>query len=340
MSSPKITYIVGAGASCNCIPIGADLSHDISHVFTSFEDIIPNETDNAMYIAGFDLPLKPVFESLKNNLIQLSDEAKQHASVDTLAKKLYVTDANTFKRDFNLLKVNLSAYFSLKQLINKPDSRYDAFFASILGEHFYDFPKSINVLTWNYDKQFEISYSQYDSNSVYSAKGRLNIVSKFSRQKCDDEKFRIIKLNGTAGLLDKFQDVNYFWDKNIHTERKKSFMHLLKCYHFLVNNPMQNVSALSFAWEEDFSNETIVSRAIKSAKNTKILVVIGYSFPFFNRKIDKQILESIAPEVIYVQDKAPDSVIARIKMIAPSYKAIRTEPLSNINQFLIPYELQ
>jgi hypothetical protein len=338
MSNPKITYLFGAGASCNSIPIGLELSRDLGFIFESIIDIIPEDGENAYAISGIDLPLKPVYEKLRKNLIALSEAAMSHASVDTLAKKLFLSDPNSYKGEFNSLKANLSAYFSLKQLITKTDDRYDAFYASVLEEHFSKMPTNFNILSWNYDKQFEIAYSQYDKNSIYQTSHRLNIISKFSNKTCADEKFKIIKLNGTAAMLDHYQDIQYLWDTNVTEKRKESLNHILKCYHFLISQPRNNFSALSFAWEEDFANEGIISKSIKAINNSIILVVIGYSFPFFNRKIDKQLLDSISPETVYVQDINPGSVISRIKMISPKYKSINMEPYSNVTQFLIPYE--
>ena len=52
-----------------------------------------------------------------------------------------------------------------------------------------------------------------------------------------------------------------------------------------------NFNLLTFAWESQnhqrFSNSLELSKEI--IKGSEILVVIGYSFPFFNREIDKEI---------------------------------------------------
>lgn len=73
---------------------------------------------------------------------------------------------------------------------------------------------------------------------------------------------------------------------------------------------------------------------------TEILVIIGYSFPTFNRDIDRGLLSSATKlEKIYYQ--APkndvDGLIQRLKGINP--KEIEVIPHTDLNQFFIPYEL-
>ncbi len=54
---------------------------------------------------------------------------------------------------------------------------------------------------------------------------------------------------------------------------------------------------LTFAWEKDPVKEGHLNHGIEIAKKfaeqTEVLVIIGYSFPFFNREIDNQIFEAI-----------------------------------------------
>ena len=80
----------------------------------------------------------------------LFDLSNDHASVDTAAKKLFI------KGDYkNLLrlKVALSIFLIVEQILKSPDKRYDSFFSSILGDSKSDFPKNIRVVSWNYDLQ-------------------------------------------------------------------------------------------------------------------------------------------------------------------------------------------
>ena len=74
--------------------------------------------------------------------------------------------------------------------------------------------------------------------------------------------------------------------------------------------------AISFSWEEGTTTKAVFDEAVNIMKNTEILVVIGYSFPYFNREVDRILLnEKNAPKLrkVYVQDIEPDNIIETIK---------------------------
>ena len=83
------------------------------------------------------------------------------------------------------------------------DKRYDAFMASIIKPikgklKIYD---QFKILTWNYDLQFEIAYSRYESQSIPSCQKRIQsypLILPEGNEKFDINKFGIIHLNGIA----------------------------------------------------------------------------------------------------------------------------------------------
>ena len=98
-------------------------------------------------------------ELLVKDLMWLYDGAIKHATIDTFAKKLFLTGR---VEDYNKLKKLLAIYFIIEQIINKPDSRYDTFLANILTPNL-EIPERMKILTWNYDSQFEIAFNEYKS---------------------------------------------------------------------------------------------------------------------------------------------------------------------------------
>ncbi len=99
---------------------------------------------------------------------------------------------------------------------------------------------------------------------------------------------------------------------------------------------------INFAWElQDnwFSKKAVeAAKAIISEAST--LVIIGYSFPVFNRDIDKYIFEDNRLEKIYIQDLAVsiEGIKSRvIKTIDVDPEIIELE--TSVDQFLIPFEL-
>jgi N utilization substance protein B len=69
---------------------------------------------------------------------------------------------------------------------------------------------------------------------------------------------------------------------------------------------------ITFAWEKESEAKSYLKQTIEAIKevcnDTEYLVVIGYSFPFYNREIDKLIFETITPTLkkIYFQDPYND----------------------------------
>ena len=123
--------------------------------------------------------------------------------------------------------------------------------------------------------------------------------------------------------------------------------HIDKKSYFNFSN--QKTSPISFAWEDEIKEyETVFIKERKRhlqniARRTDILVVIGYSFPFFNRKIDKLIFESLMDslERIYIQDKRAGMLAEEIKSKLPLMPDVKRNivPITDCSYYHIPYEL-
>ncbi len=98
---------------------------------------------------------------------------------------------------------------------------------------------------------------------------------------------------------------------------------------------------LSFAWEDyEFNAPKITDKAIVATKDTEILVIIGYSFPFFNREIDRKIIgEMKSLRKVYFQDKSPDNIKLRFQAIRENVEGIEFVLYHDVEQFLLPFEL-
>jgi hypothetical protein len=100
---------------------------------------------------------------------------------------------------------------------------------------------------------------------------------------------------------------------------------------------------LSFAWEEDRTNgNKIWEKAILSCKDTQVLVIIGYSFPYYNKDIDTKILQAFSQlKRIYIQDPDFTNIQERIKEINIGRGWAEIEVLHRQDKklFFIPNEL-
>lgn len=70
------------------------------------------------------------------------------------------------------------------------------------------------------------------------------------------------------------------------------------------------------------------------------MVVIGYSFPYFNREIDRNIFK-VMPYLkkVYIQDKNPNAVMQSIEAAIPAGLKIQIIPIHDCTQFYLPAEL-
>lgn len=335
----KITFLFGAGASRNCLPIVTEIPNRFYNVI----DIL----DKGDLQLGTELfePLKKSHQDLKIELIEdlkwLFDLSNNHASIDTAAKKLFIKGDYT---NLLRLKIGLSIFLIIEQILKSPDKRYDSFFSSILGQSKSDFPKNIRIVSWNYDFQFELSFMDYiNDKRLDASRGYLNFVTKYDylRDNDDFQSFGIFKLNGHAGYYTNSSR----WSVQDILPSLDGELNLTKLTGLILNYARMKYKldglnpSLSFAWEDEFGNNNVVSKTISNVIDTEILVVIGYSFPFFNRNIDRRIIQSMTNlKKIYLQSPEALSLKDRLNAVR-DLENIEVVPIKDTDQFILPYEL-
>lgn len=272
------------------------------------------------------------FPNLYKELKWLKEKCQTYPTIDTFAKKCTIT--NNWS-DLKRLKNALSSFFALIQSHPKRDLRYDSFIASIIEDK-GSLPNNVSVLSWNYDYQMEyvlqdFSMVRTDILHIWQNHG---ITCKGFRSFIDNSKFNYVKLNGTAmfSLIqgNQLMDPSSYEPSRIEKWYNDKFM-------FCESN-------ISFAWEKD--NQFIES-VLPLVKDAKVLVVIGYSFPFVNRSIDKKLIQNMdALKTVYIQDQAAldvkqsfETLLSENQRIGVSQRIIRVFPRSSVSQFIIPNEL-
>lgn len=344
MAKDKITYLFGAGASAGTkgrqgLPVVDQLPERIDFLVQKIrtEDLWLSEVETPLPIETYSK------EEYQRQIIQdlewVSIEAKKHASVDTLAKKMYLKEE--FK-SLDRLKVALSIFFILEQSRVEPDIRYDTFFASILNETLFEFPNDVRILSWNYDYQFEKAFSGFSGRSNLSEnERRLNVIAKFYRGTPSSDRFAIVKLNGTTGFsngmkLVKFTDV---LSQNFDLELLDKVVYQYANMSHKVNNGFY--PTLSFAWEkEEPGNTSIIEKAIACTNETDVLVVIGYSFPFFNRFVDRNIIGEMKKlRKVYFQSPDAENIKTRFQSVRGDIDPKYLIPYTDVQSFLLPDEM-
>lgn len=335
----KITYLFGAGASAHTLPIVEGIPDRIEKLIIKlessdlaldndliFDDGLPNRKSKR----GYQIEL---ISSLKWMLI----ESRGYSSIDTFAKSLYLQ--RRFE-DLNKLKIDMSIFFVFEQAWNKTDYRYNAFFASIQRTSL-SFPDNVRILSWNYDYQFELAFSEFSGyQSIHANQRCLGVYSK-NGSHASDNKFGIFKINGTTGFISKDRHPFDFYeikkdllDISIVEQVTKSFVAITYLDHL---SPL-----ISFAWEDEGldENESIVGKAIENTHDSNSLVVIGYSFPYFNREIDKKIIGKMHYlKKIYFQAPNADEIKEHFFAIGVDTVGVELICINDSKQFFLPAEI-
>ena len=150
---------------------------------------------------------------------------------------------------------------------------------------------------------------------------------------------RIIKINGSATFEDR-STLQYIEED---TENMPAALQVIEFYHdSQVDTSEMGLdfnTHLSFAWENSTNNENIKDTLTKTTEDTEIVVVIGYSFPFFNRVTDRYVFGGMPKlKKVYIQDKNPSAVKLAIEAVLPD-REVNIIPIDNCDQFYLPKEL-
>ncbi len=334
----KIAYLFGAGASYNALPIVKEIRERLLKVIGILKQaqfILPHEKFASLAVKNAKTQREYQIEMIEA-LHWLYTESENSASIDTYAKKLLI------RKRFNelrKLKIALSIFFTIEQMLNKPDNRYDYFYAALINDVF-DLPENLRILSWNYDFQFEIAFSEYSNEELLPSNQRkLNVKSKSFRNR-ESEGFSINKLNGTASLLKDsgFEESSFYHNFNVPLDKPVISQIVYKYAQAYYDN--KYMISLSFAWEPEKGDRKALDMALKDTIDTEILIVVGYSFPFFNREIDRRIINNMGNlRKVYFQAPDADNLVQRFEAIRDDIDKKYLVPIKDVEQFLIPNEL-
>lgn len=335
----KITYLLGAGASFESVPIWKE------------QGLTMRELGNRLKSKSESLSsLKAIFE----NMHQYGIKAMEFGTIDIYARKLFL---NNRLEELNDLKLALSLYLDIwenfeeiresikNELIKSKnidenrnydavDKRYYSLLSVILkksNQLGVQLDENVNFITWNYDLQLESAYESFLMEKTKSLR-ELDQNIKFLNDG-DLSKNRIIHLNGMRGCFEtngKFQDIidREFLKKDFN----KYLYELDKIYN--TRNSKDNMqNSINYSWE---GKDDRINVALELLKKTDILVIIGYSFPSFNKLIDAQLINAFNEKgkLLFYQDLNPKLETFNFTKLNKS----KFKESKNCNQFHIPNE--
>jgi hypothetical protein len=274
-------------------------------------------------------------EQLGKEMMEISAQGEKFTTVDTYAKYLYVMDRKKYER----LKFVVSCYFSLEQLVNKKlDNRYLVWLTSILERQV--FPENVKIISWNYDFQIQLTASIFRKETL-SHSGTVSVqgppfVEYFPAIGHDivfePNHISLLHLNGIAGF---YKDAVLNRHVFLESEENDSENYLEHFYKY------ENHNALYFAWERTEHREKTIQALEAMLKDVTIVVVIGYSFPFFNREMDSEVYRVLSQQAklrkIYFQDPNRDGKFMRQQL--GFSEQIPIEHIKDVDALNIPYEL-
>lgn len=330
----KYIYLLGAGASYGSRDEkGAGMAH-YSSGMPIMDEIGPCLDAYCAYLSphisfgdGKRYCSHPhVYDELK----WLRGIAKDHPTIDTYAKKLYIHGPFD---ELERMKRALSIFFTLIQSKAKRDMRYDKFMEEVADER-GKLRSDVSILSWNYDHQCEFAFHEYEMTKTSTSHQYMyaNISCKgYTSQFIKYDDSNLVKLNGMAWFKPKHDRYLYEEDDNTldHFER------LLSGGSFNADN------FVSYAWEED---NDFIEKVLPLTSDTETLVIIGYSLPGVNRKIDSLLINNMKNlKSIVIQDYKCEELKDVVLDILPAEKRQELQGsircTRNVASFFVPQSL-
>ena len=342
----NITYLFGAGASYNSVPIWNKQGETMLIVAQAIEDVFRrNLLDNNFKSLFSNEILIRVVEKIRF----YATKAEEFGTLDIYAKSLFLLEKQS---ELNDLKYHLSIYFDIwenflykESFLNevkgikytKIDKRYYSLLSVLLekGEVNPQLNKKINFVSWNYDLQLERAYKSFMLESENNNLEDVNENFKFFNS--NNKENRIAHLNGFRGFFN-------YKDK-IYPNVEKKGLNSIEDYllNIIDNNKQFSTGKVSYSnnikysWESN-QDSLVVAREIMS--KTNVLIIIGYSFPTYNRLVDSDLFGLLASKseskIRQVVIQNPSINIDLIDAIIPNH--FDKKIIENTNQFHIPDE--
>ncbi len=326
----KIRYIFGAGASANAIP-----------TVTNFASALEQWEKSFGLYASKVYELEPKYDprylyTLRGWIKEVRNLTQSTFSIDTLAKMRWFQEN---KMEYNRIKSVISLVIHLSQFTNTVDERYDAFLASLLTKENgqFVFPENIQLLSWNYDFQFILSFEKCMDLTF----DQMKIIEPNPL-----ERVPIININGSAQttnsskLLANPKHLDFLKlskeESAIH-ELRRELPNIIK-----QTSKTKHWGNIKFSWEKELDINQI------NQFKPDVTVIIGYSFPTFNREIDRLLLKDNNPSKVYIQCNYYDGENDRwidgnkevhTKLLGMQIHKDVLKPIETSTEFYIPFEL-
>jgi hypothetical protein len=344
----NITYLLGAGASAKACPILRAQGETMIALAKMFLD--PEITEQNFKIMNSGDPGVVIM----HDMLRFGQYSLKYGTIDTYAKKLYFSD--DYEHDLDRLKLSVSVFFTIwesmksdypiKSKYENIDSRYISLLASVLEKTSKRVPKlkdNIKFITWNYDLQLERAFKSFCMDHfTWDEVSKYLIFKPSLSQSISLDVCHLNGYNGyyfTAPKSDKqIKEVDTI-DRNL---QDKDLPAILKEIDFIVESQRRDQLSFSehinYAWESNQLAQVTRNEAANILSKTDTLIIVGYSFPPFNKEIDKQLfvhLQGRKTRIFYQDPNASKDYLSTL------IKGLNTEIIcltDKLDQFLLPYD--
>lgn len=327
---------MGAGASAMSIPVVADFKNKPQEL----KDLLQkthedNFRDNKKFdkilniIDDFLLPFSQVssMDTLAKRIYQRDELGKSYSEYKFFLELIFLFQ-HYYKKVIKVQDEDTGQIFKFKPEPNSGEPRYENLIRTV-GEVVenknlkVEIPNNFQFITWNYDILFEntILRDLIDLQGQDSYKLTHDCILNKNSNNNLYSGANILKLNGTAFGQDLAKSIFYmdiyfrkqynfnlqndFFEKmlSLYDEYKTNWDNIAKLSPDEAKKQYQSLNNISFAWEN--KNDDKLKEKLKDiAKNTDIVVLIGYSFPSVNRELDLAFFNNLKEKTkIYIQGR-------------------------------------
>jgi hypothetical protein len=336
-AKPRVAYLMGAGASAQRLPVIANMAtvmqEHVEWVRAQQMDLPKAERKDL----DLDKQLSRYIEGLEWVLAQMG----KYVSVDTCARWL-----SPGSNELVGLKAVLTTFFAIEQHLKGYDPRYEAFVSTMLDFDQDKLHPDMVVLTWNYDQQLPMALSRVrgrQSLRDVMRDHRITSLYGFAQGRMPD--FRVLHLNGIAGVFARGGDAPVHDRINVEDPLVASWGSWMYWFQQIIDERFTGSNGgctFSYAWETMNSKTNMPWQPLEDRlSDIEKLIVIGYSFPDFNRPVDRRLIKSMGALKEIVVQTSPTSmagILTKLRMVFPEHKD-KLVPYELTHEFYVPNEL-
>lgn len=294
----RTIYLLGAGASANALPVLNNFEVKINDSLKDLRSRYQNDETVLGRRGGYVYRARDFCENVSTIYGLLRKEvekSKVFESIDQLAKSYLDSENYT---GFQLIKHLLQVFFLTEEyVLNRIENRYNGLFVKLYLKG--EIKSQIDFVTWNYDNQLMKVFHKYTQSN---ARAHIINTPDWYAKPLGFKESRpfVYPLNGRS-YDHELAEVTISDVPGYCSDLSKVANRIAD-----ISQGLNRKSEIRYAFEGSHASvQLMLEHLTPRAMDAETLVIIGYTFPNFNRDIDEQffkLLLSLKRIVIQVID--------------------------------------